>query len=560
MKTKIAIICMTILLSFAKEIFSAIDSTTLNSSSITSNITLNRSTTYYLKGFNYIQNGATLTIEAGTKIFGDFDTKGTLIIQRGGKIYANGNANDPILFTSRKPAGQRSAGDWGGIIILGRSGINTASGADSAEIEGFGPGLGPIYGGQPRIDDDSSGVLRYVRIEFGGVNLTGISGNEINSLTMGGVGSRTVIEYVQVSYGGDDSYEWFGGNVNCKYLISYKVLDDDWDTDNGYRGRVQFGLSIRDSGLVDISTSNGFESDNNVNTPSNYNAPRTKPIFSNMTVIGPYAQSSWALSSLWGRGGHLRRNTLISAYNSIVMAWRVGFRFDGSGVGNAATADTIQIRNTILAGNVRLADSTGTGSFSPQQWLQTPSFGNTIFSDNSSVQLTNPFNIYPDVPLPADNVNYWIPLSGSPALSGASFSNPNLAGFENVSYRGAFGTDNWTANWTQFNPKNYIIIGITQLSGIVPENFLLQQNYPNPFNPSTVIRYSIPSNAKGQASNVKLIVYNSLGKEIFTLVNQEQSAGSYSVDFNANNLSSGIYFYTLKTEGYSDTKKMMLLK
>lgn len=560
MKKITSFICLILFLAVSGELFSAIDSTTLNSSSITSNVTLNRSTTYYLKGFNYIQNGATISIEAGTKIFGDFDTKGTLIIQRGGKIYANGNANDPILFTSRRPAGQRSAGDWGGVIILGRSGINTASGADSAEIEGFGPGLGPIYGGQPRIDDDSSGVIRYVRIEFGGVNLTGISGNEINSLTMGGVGSRTVIEYVQVSYGGDDSFEWFGGNVNCKYLISYKVLDDDWDTDNGFRGRVQFGLSIRDSGLVDISTSNGFESDNNVNTPSNYNAPRTKPIFSNMTVIGPYAQSSWSLNSLWGRGGHLRRNTLLSAYNSIVMAWRVGFRFDGSGVGNAATADTIQIRNTILAGNVRLADSTGTGSFSPQQWLQTPSFGNTIFSDNSSVQLTNPFNIYPDVPLPADKVNYWMPLSGSPALSGTSFSNPNLAGFENVSFRGAFGTDNWTSNWTQFNPKNYIIIGITQLSSIVPQSFTLEQNYPNPFNPSTVIRYSIPSNVRGQMSNVKLIVYNSIGKEIATLVNQEQNAGSYSVDFEASNLSSGIYFYTLKTEGFSETKRMMLLK
>lgn len=555
MKTKIVILCMTIILSFAKETFSAVDSTTLNSSSITSNITLNRSTTYYLKGFNYVQNGATLTIEAGTKIFGDFDTKGTLIIQRGGKIYANGNAGDPILFTSRKPAGQRSAGDWGGIIILGRSGINTASGADSAEIEGFGPGLGPIYGGQPRIDDDSSGVFRYVRIEFGGVNLTGISGNEINSLTMGGVGSRTVIEYVQVSYGGDDSFEWFGGNVNCKYLISYKVLDDDWDTDNGYRGRIQFGLSVRDSGLIDISTSNGFESDNNVNTPSNYNSPRTKPIFSNMTVIGPYAQSNWSLNSLWGRGGHLRRNTLLSAYNSIIMAWKVGLRFDGGGVGNAASADTLQIRNTILAGNVRLADSTGTGSFSPQQWLQTPSFANTIFNDNASVQLTSPFNIYPDVPLPGNNVNYWIPLGGSPALSGASFSNPNLAGFENVSFRGAFGTNNWTSDWAQFNPKNYQIVGVNQISSIVPENFILEQNYPNPFNPSTNLEFGISKS--GFAS---LKIYDMLGKEVVTLVNSNLTPGTYKYEFNASGLSSGIYFYTLSADGFTQTKRMSLIK
>ena len=555
MKTKIAVICMTLLLSYAKVTHSAIDSTTLNSSSITGNTVLSRTTTYYMKGFNYVQNGAALVIEAGTKIYGDFNSKGTLIIQRGGKIFANGNAGDPIVFTSQKPAGQRSAGDWGGIIILGRSGINTASGADSAEIEGFGPGLGPIYGGQPRVDNDSSGVLRYVRIEFPGTNLTGISGNEINGLTMGGVGSRTVIEYVQVSYSGDDSYEWFGGTVNCKHLIAYKGLDDDWDTDNGFRGKIQFGLSVRDSGLVDISTSNGFESDNNVNTPTNFNGPRTKPIFSNMTVIGPYAQTGWSLNSLWGRGGHLRRNTLMSAYNSIIMAWKVGLRVDGSGVGNAATADTIQIRNTILAGNVRLADSTGTGSFSPQQWLQTPAYANTVFTDNSSVLLTAPFNIYPDVPLPANNVSNWIPLSGSPALSGSSFSNPNLAGFENVSYRGAFGTDNWTANWAQFNPKNYTVIGINQISVLVPDKFTLEQNYPNPFNPSTNLEFGI-----SRSGFVSLKIFDMLGKEVMTLVNSNLTPGTYKYDFDGTGLSSGIYYYTLSADNFSQTKRMTLIK
>ena len=555
MKKTFSIICLILLILISGKVFSAIDSTTLNSSSITSNIVLNRTTTYIMKGFNYVQNGATLVIEAGTKIYGDFNSKGTLIIQRGGKIFANGNANDPILFTSQRPAGLRAAGDWGGIIILGRSGINTASGADSAEIEGFGPGLGPIYGGQPRIDDDSSGVFRYVRIEFPGTNLTGISGNEINGLTMGGVGSRTVIEYVQVSYSGDDSFEWFGGTVNCKHLIAFKGIDDDWDTDNGFRGKIQFGLSVRDSGLVDISTSNGFESDNNVNTPTNFNGPRTKPIFSNMTVIGPYGQTGWALNSLWGRGGHLRRNTLMSAYNSIIMAWRVGLRVDGSGVGNAATGDTIQIRNTILAGNIRLADSTGTGSFSPQQWLQTPSYSNTIFTENSSVQLTAPFNIYPDVPLPANNVNNWMPLGGSPALLGASFSNPNLSGFENVSYRGAFGTENWTANWAQFNPKNYTVIGINQISSFVPEKFTLEQNYPNPFNPKTNLEFGI-----SKSGFVSLKIYNTLGKEIATLVSTNLQPGTYKIEFDASGLTSGIYFYTINVNNISDTKKMFLIK
>ena len=555
MKARNLILCLAIILIISKQTYSATDSTTLNTSSITGNVTLNRNTTYILKGNNNVLNGAVLTIESGTKIFGDFNSKGTLIINRGGKIIANGNSNDPIVFTSRQPIGQRRAGDWGGIIILGRAAINTSTGLDSAEIEGFGPGLGPIYGGQPVVNNDSSGVLRYVRIEFPGVNLTGISGNEINGLTMGGVGSRTVIENVQVSYSGDDSFEWFGGNVNCKNLVSYKALDDDWDCDNGFRGRIQFGLSIRDSAIADISSSNGFEIDNNNNTPSNFNSPRTKPLFSNMTVVGPYITTTSNVNPLFQRGSHLRRNMLASIYNSILMAWKVGVRFDGSGVGNAAQSDTVQLRNNIFGGNLKLADSTGTGTFAPQSWLQTPSFGNTILAENTQVQLTNPFNIYPDVPLPANNVNYWIPLSGSPALSGSSFTNPNLNGFEVVSYRGAFGTANWTTGWTQFNPKNYEVIGINQISSNIPNNFSLKQNYPNPFNPNTIINYQLQ-----KFSNVSLKVYDVLGNEVSTLVNQKQNAGSYEVGFNATALSSGIYFYTLKTEGFSETKRMLLVK
>jgi len=538
-----------------------IDSVTLNSSNITTNTTLNSATRYVMKGNNKVKSGATLIIEPGTIILGDFDSKGTLIIERGGKIFANGSASQPIVFTSEKPAGNRNPGDWGGIIVLGRSGINTASGSDSAEIEGFGAGLGPIYGGQPRIDDDSSGVLRYVRIEFSGINLTGVSGNEINGLTMGGVGSKTVIEYIMVSYNGDDSFEWFGGTVNCKYLISYKPVDDDWDTDNGFRGRIQYGLSVRDSGIYDVSTSNGFESDNNTNSPSSgtYNSPRTKPIFSNMTVVGPFSSTGLTLNSLWGRGGHLRRASQISIYNSIIMGWRVGFRLDGPSI-RSASGDTLQIRNTILGGNVKLGDTasvpSGFESFSTQAWLQTGSYNNTIFSAASSVQLTDPFAVYPDAG--DGTVNKWMPIGGSPALSGADFSNPNLSGFENVAFRGAFGTTNWTSGWAVFNPRGYTI-GIQQISSNVPNNFSLSQNYPNPFNPVTNIKFELP-----QGGFVSLKVFNMLGEEVSTLVNQDMTVGTYKYDFDASGLATGAYFYkmtvTNSNGSFTDVKKMMLIK
>ena len=454
MRIIFSIICIAMILTVSG-ITSAqmVDSTTLNSSSISGNVVLTRTTTYLMKGFNYIENGGSITIPAGTVIKGDFETKGTLIIKRGAQIFASGTADCPIVFTSEKPAGQRNAGDWGGIIILGRAAINTATGVDSAEIEGFGAGLGPVYGGQPVVNNDNSGVFRYVRLEFPGVNLTGVSGNEINGLTMGGVGSGTTIEYVQVSYSGDDSFEWFGGRVNPKYLIAYKGLDDDWDCDNGFQGKIQYGLSVRDKDIADVSSSNGFEIDNNVNSPSNTNNPRTRPFFSNMTVVGPFETTGTLVNPLFQRGGHLRRNMQACIYNSIIMGWRVGIRFDGSGVINDANGGTVQLRTNIFSGNVTLADQTG-GTITPDPVTFINNF-NTSYAANTSVQLTNPFNIYPDPS--GNNITNWIPAGGSPALSGADFTNANLSGFENVSYRGAFGTNNWTSNWAQFNPKNYTL-------------------------------------------------------------------------------------------------------
>src|SRR5205085_12224783 len=125
---------------------------------------------------------------------------------------------------------------------------------------------------------------------------------------MGGVGNRTVLDYIQVSYSGDDAFEWFGGTVNCKHLITYKAVDDNFDTDNGYRGKNQFLLAILDSNIADQSTSNGFEADNNANSPSNFNSPRSKPIYSNVTVVGPYKTLGTVVNPFHGRGAHIRRN------------------------------------------------------------------------------------------------------------------------------------------------------------------------------------------------------------------------------------------------------------
>ncbi|MCB0573386.1 MAG: T9SS C-terminal target domain-containing protein, partial [Saprospiraceae bacterium] len=194
------------------------------SGNITANTTWTKNNVYLLSGFVYVKNDATLTIEPGTVIKGDKNTKGSLIVTRGCKIVASGTPDEPIVFTSNEAT--PTYGDWGGVIICGKAPTNASNNGVDGEglVEG---GVGELYGGNDPMDN--SGVLRYVRIEYAGIAFQ--PNNEINGLTMGGVGAGTTIEYVQVSYANDDAFEWFGGTVNCKYLIAYRALDDDFDCD-----------------------------------------------------------------------------------------------------------------------------------------------------------------------------------------------------------------------------------------------------------------------------------------------------------------------------------------
>lgn len=515
---------------------------------INGTVTLSDHQSYLMLGEIVVQPGATLVIPAGTYLYGDAATKASIIVLRGGKIFAKGSANDPIVFTSRNPVGSRAAGDWGGIVLLGNATINTNSGADTASIEGFSSSF--YYGGNN--DDDSSGCLSYCRIEFAGIALA--PNNEINSLTMGGVGRKTQIDHIMVSYAGDDAYEWFGGTVNCSYLVAAFGVDDMFDVDNGFRGRVQFGLGISDPNIADVSGSNGWESDNN--SAPNYNNPRTRPWFSNVTLVGPKQYDTSTVDPLFTRGAHLRRNSLTSIYNTIWLGWPTGIRFDGSGVANALMGDTMTVTSTIIAGSPKNWDTAGTSStgFNPDAYMLNPVRKNDTLNTTASVMLNNPYgNQSTKNYLPND----FAPQGGSPALS--NFTDPTTIDpwFSSADYRGAFGTGaNWLDGWVNFRPDTVdYSVGISQISSNVPERFSLSQNYPNPFNPSTKIAFNVP--VKGY---VTLKVYDALGQEVATLVNQNLSVGEYAYEFNASVLSSGIYFYTLKGENFIETKKMMLIK
>jgi hypothetical protein len=407
---------------------------------ITANRTLFAREKYLLKGFVAVQSGITLTIEPGTVIFGDKQTIASLIIARGGRIEANGTVDRPIVFTSAQPKGQRSYGDWGGIVMLGDAPTNKPT---DTQIEGV---VGFPYGGTNA--NHSAGTLRYVRIEFAGVAIT--PNNEINGLTMGGVGAGTTIEYIQVSYCGDDSYEWFGGNVNCKYLIALRTWDDDFDSDFGFSGKLQYGVALRDPVINDQSTSNGFEVDNDATGSAA--TPLTSATFSNFTVIGPYGRpgvTAFGNDAQWGRSMHLRRNSTITIVNSLFMGYKEGLRLDGTTTLANYVANTGQLNNITVAG-MTVAGITGAGNVTNAQateYFSRTGGNNNILADYATLNLnTNVFN------LTAPN---FLPSSGSPLLSGAAFPGKSAdAFFDKVQFRGAFGATNWAQGWANFDPQN----------------------------------------------------------------------------------------------------------
>ncbi len=422
---------------------------------------------YTLKGWVYITDGAELTIEPGTIIKGDKATKAALIVERGGKLHATGTATSPIVFTSAQAAGSRRPGDWGGVIICGKAHNNQTE----MQIEG---GPRTKHGGTD--DADNSGEFQYARIEFAGYPFK--ADQEINGLTMGSVGSGTKIDHVQVSYSNDDSYEWFGGAVNCKYLIAYKGWDDDFDTDNGFSGKVQFGLAVRDPKIADQSQSNGFESDNCADGAQV--SPYTTAQFSNITFVGPKTAADFVNDNTYITAGdyfpnngsglgkfqaamQIRRSSRLNCYNSVVTDWPIGLIIDGEkgDTPAQATAGTLKLKNIIMANSdiigsdankcyedkeydfsTKAVKAESTQSFSHTFFLSEAS--NKYYDDKSSLNLADGKGV--GVP--------FMPQAGSILFGAQSFAGLD-SWFTTVTYAGAFNAnDTWMDGWTNFDPQN----------------------------------------------------------------------------------------------------------
>ena len=223
---------------------------------IEKNYTLTNNKTYLLKGNVYVSNNAILTIEPGTIIRGDEESCGTLIITKGSKIIANGTKINPIIFTSNKESVSRKAGDWGGLIILGDSNVNKIGGLSFLDL-GLDRSLS-IYGGNNT--ESNSGILNYVRIEYAGRKLIKQE-KEHNGLSLAGVGNKTILNNIQISYSNDDSFEFYGGNVTVENLISFRATDDDFDFTQGVQATIKNSIAIRYPFTSDASRSRCFEID-----------------------------------------------------------------------------------------------------------------------------------------------------------------------------------------------------------------------------------------------------------------------------------------------------------
>ncbi len=351
---------------------------------ITTNTTWTADHVYRLVGFRKVASGATLNIEAGTKIIGDYNTLGSsLFILRGAKLVAVGDAEHPIVFTSQQAVGTRQSGDWGGVIFVG-NGIDNRSGTVNVEGTGTSNDNPLIQYNGGNNNADNSGILKYVRIEFGG--FATVQDAEFNSFTFAAIGSGTTVDYVESLAGLDDCFEWWGGAMDAKHLLCYDSGDDGFDMAEGYVGRLQYGV-VYDSRLIIPRPNAGFTSQdpegiendgcNGSGCDLAFNStPFTIPIIANFTVVGP---GTGVFPTGGAYGAVLRRGTGGHYINGIFARWAsaaIGYRDADSKA--RETAGLLSIKNVLIvespvafqagqqtydaAGNAVIFDATSTAA------------------------------------------------------------------------------------------------------------------------------------------------------------------------------------------------------
>ncbi|RFM29552.1 hypothetical protein [Deminuibacter soli] len=387
---------------------------------ISANRTLTADTLYLLNGKVFVTNGAELKINAGSRIEGVKKSvaadASALVITRGASINAVGTSANPIVFTSHEATAH--SGDWGGVVLLGAAPINKPD----TTIEGIVPGSTAVdvkYGGGGRglgDPDDYSGTIKYARIEYAGASIA--ADNELNGLTLGGVGASTTLSFIEVIYGADDAFEFFGGTVNADHLVAYAPDDDAFDTDFGFSGQLSFCVSLLNPSKTAYSANpNGTENDND--GTGSLDAPQSHPTYDHMTIIGMETLTQANAKGLLN-GGIFRRRGSYAVTNSVFMGFPTGI--DNSTGDNGSTVSS-------QSGNIVHAFSTLFNNF---VWTGATTF--TDASANASIKMVAPFNLTaPD----------FRPNTGSPLGTGTT-------------YKGAFqaGVTPWTSGWTTWPTWN----------------------------------------------------------------------------------------------------------
>ncbi len=360
---------------------------------ITENVTLETGKNYTLNGGIHVKPGATLTIQPGVTITAKHDgTVDYILVEQGAKIDAQGTASQPIVMTSEK----KEAGAWGGLHICGYAHTNNGSG--SSEI-----GNAP-YGGNN--DADNSGTLKYIRLEYTGYAFD--EEHEANGVSFYGVGNGTTVEHLQAYKGSDDGFEFFGGSVNVKYMVSTSCSDDSFDWTEGWNGKAQFLVAYQEE-----PTSLGYDCDCLMecdNNGTNFAAtPVAHPVIANATLIGNGGDA---------QGVRLRAGTEVELYNTII-----------TGKGKALSVETDETENALKNGTSKLEYVAIAGELSSKQGIYTnadfiQATGNL---DNQTFTWSN---------------NYVGTLDGGKDLSADSF-------FTKTDYKGAVKSgEDWTSGWT----------------------------------------------------------------------------------------------------------------
>jgi hypothetical protein len=342
------------------------EATNIIAGTIDKDTKLTKRNTYQLVGIVYVTNNAVLTIEPGTVIRGDDKTCGTLVIVNGSKIIAEGSETDPIIFTSNKGTTERKPGDWGGIIILGKAPINKLGGVATLPFN-----LDEMlnhYGGQD--PEDNSGILKYVRIEYSGRKLSALK--ELNGLSLAGVGRKTVLSNIQISYSNDDSFECYGGDLNMNNLISYRTTDDDFDFTQGAQINISNSIAIRHPFSSDISGSRCFEVDSYDKIDNtDMTKKMTKINANNITLVNLEENNQ----GLVRESAHIGENTFFNLTNSVVSGFAPFVLLNGN-IGNGNENLSKIILKNIIANNCNggITSESLSNDAGIKNWYSNPEF------------------------------------------------------------------------------------------------------------------------------------------------------------------------------------------